>query len=125
MRAKTAPKSAAQKFRIGDPVWVLRPRPMRTHRSKTWFTPLASVCRIGCYTYCMKVGPRHFRARHESQIRDREPDVRGKNVSLDYIAHQANSGDDYAEQDNYTVAEILAHLPSASAPEGVEFKVRC
>ena len=39
VRAKTAPRSAAQKFRVGDPVWVLRPRPMGTYRTKTWFTP--------------------------------------------------------------------------------------
>ena len=27
VRAKTAPRSAAHNFRVGDPVWVLRPRP--------------------------------------------------------------------------------------------------
>ena len=31
---------------------------------------------------------------------------------------------DYAEQDNYTIEKILAKRPSASAPGGVEFKVR-
>ena len=39
MRAKTAPKSAAHKFRVRDPVRVLRPWPLGTHRTKTWFTP--------------------------------------------------------------------------------------
>ena len=38
-RQKSAPSSTAQKFRVGDPVWVIRPRPMGTHRTKTWFTP--------------------------------------------------------------------------------------
>ena len=28
VRTKTAPKLTAQKFRVGDPVWVRRPRPM-------------------------------------------------------------------------------------------------
>ena len=45
-------------------------------------------------------------------------------MSLTYTAHEANSDDDYAEQDGYTVEEILAKRPSASAPGGVEFKVR-
>ena len=30
----------------------------------------------------------------------------------------------YAEQDNYTVEKILAQRPKASAPGGLEFKVR-
>ena len=40
MRAKTNWRSAAHKFRVGDPVWLLRPRPMGTHRTKTWFAEL-------------------------------------------------------------------------------------
>ena len=35
MRQKSAPSLTAQKFRVGDPVWVIRPRPMGTHRTKT------------------------------------------------------------------------------------------
>ena len=69
VQAKTAPKSAAHKFRVGDPVWVLRPRPMGTHRTKPWFTPGEMVCRIGEDTYRIKVGPGQFRERHESQLR--------------------------------------------------------
>ena len=34
-RQKSAPSSTAQKLRVGDPVWVIRPRPMGTHRTKT------------------------------------------------------------------------------------------
>ena len=34
-RQKSALSSTAQKFRVGDPVWVIRPRPMGTHRTKT------------------------------------------------------------------------------------------
>ena len=124
VRAKTAPKSALHKFREGDPVWVLRSRPMGTHRTKTWFTPQEMVRRIGENTYHVKVGPGQFRERHESQLRPREPDVCGKHVFLGYAAHEADLDDDYAEQDNYTVEKILAQLPSASAPGGVEFKGR-
>ena len=124
LEKETAPKSAAHKFRTGDPVWVLRPRPMGTHRTKTWCTAGEVVRKIGEDTYRIKVGPRKFRERHESQLRAREPDVRGKHVSLNYTAHEADSDDDYAEQDNYTVEKILAQRPIASAPGGVEFKVR-
>ena len=34
-RQKSAPSSTAQRFRVGDPVSVIRPRPMGTHRTKT------------------------------------------------------------------------------------------
>ena len=54
----------------------------------------------------------------------REPDLRGKHVSLNYAAHEADSDDDYAKQDDYTVEKILAQRPNASAPRGLEFKVR-
>ena len=45
-------------------------------------------------------------------------------MSLDYPAHEADSDDDYAEQDDYTVDRKLAQRPNASAPGGVQFKVR-
>ena len=54
----------------------------------------------------------------------REPDLCGQHVSLDYAAHEADSDDYYAEQDDYTVEKILAQRSNASAPEGLEFKVR-
>ena len=54
----------------------------------------------------------------------REPDLRGQHVSLDYAAHEADLDDHYAEQGDYTVEKILAQRPNASAPGGLEFKVR-
>ena len=71
MRAKTAPRSAAHKFRVGDPVRVLRPQPMGTHRTNTWFGPGEEVRRTGEHNYHIKVGPEQLRERHESQLRDR------------------------------------------------------
>ena len=105
-------------------MWVIRPRPMGTHRTKTWFTPGEVVHRIGEDTYRIKVGHRQLWERHESQLRVREPDLRGQHVSLSYAAHEADSDEDYAEQDDYTVEKILAQRPKASAPGGLEFKVR-
>ena len=113
VRAKTAPKSAVHTFRV----WVLRPRPMGTHRTNTWFTPGEVVRRICQNTY------EQVKEQHESQLRAREPDGRGNHVSLDYTAHEADLDDDYAERDDYTVEEILAKRLSASAPGGVDFKV--
>ena len=123
-RQKSAPSSTAHTFRVGDPVWVIRPRPMGTHRTKTWFTPREVVRRMSEDTNCIKVGHGQFWERHESQLRVREPDLRGQHVSLDYAAHEADSDDDYAEQEDYTVEKILAQRPNASAPGGLEFKVR-
>ena len=54
----------------------------------------------------------------------RVPDLRGQHVSLSYAAHEADSDDDYAEQEDYTAEKILAQRPNASAPGGLEFKVR-
>ena len=45
-------------------------------------------------------------------------------MSLSYAAHEADSDDDYAEQDDYTVEKILAQRRNASAAGGLEFKVR-
>ena len=105
-------------------MWVIRPRPLGTHGTKTRFTPGEVARRIGEDTYRIKVGHGQFRERHESQLRVREPDLRGQHVFLDYAAHEADSDDNYAEQDNYTVEKILAQRPNASAPRGLEFKVR-
>ena len=124
MRAKTAPKYAPHKFGVDAPVWVLGPQPMGTHRIKTWFTSGEVVRRIGEDTYRIKVGSGQFRERNKRQLRPHEPHVRGTQVSLNHAAPEADSDDDYAEQDDYTVEEILAQHPSASAPGGVEFKVR-
>ena len=124
VRQKSTPSSTAQEFRVGDPVWVIRPRPMGTHRTKTWFTPGGVVRRIGEDTYRIKVGHRQFRERHASQLRVGEPDLRGAHVPLDYTAHEAISDDDHAEQDDYTTEKILAQRPNASAAGGLEFKVR-
>ena len=55
-RQKSALSSTAQNFRVGDPVWVIRPRSMGTHRTKTWCTPREVVRRIGEDTYRIKVG---------------------------------------------------------------------
>ena len=123
-RQKSTPSWTAQKFRVRDPVWVIRPRPMGTHRTKTWFTPGEVVRRIGEDTYRIKVGHGQFRERQESQLRAREPDLRGQHVSLDYAAYEADSDDDYTEQDDYTVEKIPAQRPNAWAPGGLEFKVR-
>ena len=97
---------------------------MGTHRTKTWFTPGEVVRKIGEDTYRTKLGPGQFKERHESQLRALDPDVRGKCVSLNSTAHEVNSDDNYAEQDDYTGEKILAQQPTASAPGGVEFKVR-
>ena len=66
------------------------------------------VRRIGEHTYRIKVGHGQFQEPHESQLRVQEPDLRGQHVSLSYAAHEADSDDDYAEQDDYTVEKILA-----------------
>ena len=124
VRQKSAPSLTARRFRVGDPMWVIRPRPTGTHRAKTWFTRGEVVRRIGEDTYCIKVGHGQFRECHESQLRVREPDLCGQHVSLDYTPHEADLDDDYAEQDDYTVEKILDQRLNASASGGLEFKVR-
>ena len=60
VRQKSASSSTAQRFGVGDPMWVSRPSPMGTHRTKTSFTPGEVVRRIGEDTYRIKVGHGHF-----------------------------------------------------------------
>ena len=76
--------------------------------TKTTFTPGEVVGRIGEDTYRIKVGHGEFPERQESQLRVRERDLRGQHVSLDYAAQEADTDDDYAEQDDHTVEKILA-----------------
>ena len=123
-RQKSALELDSAKVQGGRPGVGDQTRPMGTHRTKTWFTPGQVVRRICEDTYRIKVGHGQFRERHETQLRVREPDLRGQHVSLDYAAHEADLDDDYAEQDDYTVDKILAQRPNASAARGLEFKVR-
>ena len=124
MQAKTAPTSTAQKFRVSDPVWVLRPRPMGTHRNKTWFaseevapglmrTPTVSKWAPGSSGVDMKVNTPLVSLRSGGKICPW--------TTLPMWPTQTN---DSAEQDKYTNEKIRAQCPGASAPGGVEFKVR-
>ena len=79
---------------------------------------------IGEDTYRSKVGPKHFKKGHESQLRAPGLNIHCRHVSLDYTAHEAKSDNDYAKEYNYTVDKILAQRLNASAPGGVDFKVR-
>ena len=42
-----------------------------------------------------------------------EPDIGEKHVSLTYTAVEADSDNNYAEQDDYTMDKILAQRPGA------------
>ena len=124
-RRKLAPRSPTSTYKNGDHVWVLRPRPMGTHRTKTWWTPGVVVKRLGEDTYRVRTGPGQFKDRHgTTQLLPRVPDLRGKHVELDYTAHDGDSDDDYAEQDDHTVEKILGHRSNPQVPGGIEFRVR-
>ena len=97
-RQKSAPSSTAQKFRVGDPVWVIRPRPMGTHRTRPGSHPARWSAGLVRTPTASRWVTDSSRERHESQLRVREPDLRGQHVSLSYAAHEADSDDDYAEQ---------------------------
>ena len=107
------PELDSAKVQGGRPSVGDQTPPMGTHRTKTWFTPGEVVRRNGEDTYRIKVGHGQFWERHKSQLRVREPDLRGQHVSLDYAAHEADSDDNYAEQDDSTVEKILAQRPNA------------
>ena len=92
---------------------MIRPRPMGTHRTKTWFTAREVVRWIGEDTYRIRVGHGQFQERQESQLCVWETDLRGQHVSLDYTAHEADSDEDCAEQDDYTLEKILVQRPNA------------
>ena len=90
VRAKAVLKLTSQKLRIHDPVWGIRLPPMGEHRTKSRFTPAKVLWRIGEDTYRVEAGPKQFRKQLETLLRDGEPNIRWKHVSLDYTPHEPN-----------------------------------
>ena len=81
--------------------------------------------RLGDATVQVQTGPSQFKVRHQTQLRAREPDLKGKHVSFDYCAHEADEEDDeYVESDEHIVEKILSHRSNPRVPGGIEFRVK-
>ena len=83
-RQDKAPKGPVTSFKVGGHVWVERPRPLGTHQTKTWYTPGKIAKRVGRSTFLVQTGPSQFKTRHETQLKDRVPDITGKHVDFQY-----------------------------------------
>ena len=91
---------------------------------QTWFRPGGLFPGIGDDTYRINVCPGQFNEQHEIQLCVCEPDLHWRHVSLNYTAHEGDSDEDYAEQEDYSIEKIQAQHQSAQARAGVDFKVR-
>ena len=60
-RQDKAPKRPVTSFKVGGNVWVERPRPLGTHRTKTWYTPGKIAKRVGPSTFLVQTGPSQFK----------------------------------------------------------------
>ena len=87
VRVNIALKSTAQTFSVGDGAWELRPRPTGTHRTKTSLTAGEVVRAIGEDIYRVRIGPRQFRERLQSQLCAPEADTQAEHMWLDYAGH--------------------------------------
>ena len=124
-RHDKAPKGPVTSFKVGGHVWVERPRPLGTHWTKTWYTPGKIAERVGPSTFLVITGPSQFKTRHETQLKDRVSDFTGKHVDFQYTQHEDNSDEDeYLEEDDYVVDNVLSHRPNPAVPGGIEFKVK-
>ena len=106
--AKTAPKSAPQNFRVGDPMWVRRPQPMGTHCTK-----IASKWAPNSSGNKMEVNSVPVSLTSEGNMGPWTRLPMGPTRTTTILSN------------NDAVERILVQRLSASAPGGVEFKVRC
>ena len=118
-------KSPVTCFKVGGHVWVQRPRPLGTHRTKTWYTPGKIAKRVGASTFLVQTDPCQFKTWHETQLKDRVPDSTGQHVDFKYTQHEDNSDkDEYLEKDDYVVDKVLSHRSNPAVPGGIEFKLK-
>ena len=124
-RQDKTPKGPVTSFKVRGHVWVERPRPLGTHRTKTWYTPGKIAKRVGPSTFLLQTGPSQFKTRHETQLKDRVPDITGKHVDFQYTQHEDDSDEDeYLEEDDCVLDKVLSHRPNPAVPVGIEFKVK-
>ena len=124
-RQDKTPKGPITSFKFGGHVWVERPRPLGTHRTRTWYTPRNIAKRVGPSTFLVQTGPSQFKTRHKTQMQDRVPHITGKHVDFQYTKHEDDSDEDeYLEEDDYVVDKVFSHRPNPAVPGGMEFKVK-
>ena len=116
-RQDKTPKGPVTSFNVGGHFWVERPRPLGTHLTKTWYIPGNIAKRVGPNTFLVQTGPSQFKTRHQTQLKDRDPDIPGKHVDFPYTQHEDSSNhNEYLEEDNYVVDKTVSHRPNPAVP---------
>ena len=99
-----------QGFKVGDLVWVARPKTGVTgHKMHTaWVGPAKVVQQLGSSTYEVQTKPHYTTEVHLDQLKRYVPDdITGKSYKLFY--HQTEDQLEDGEVDEYNVQEILGH----------------
>ena len=105
--------------------FLLRSRDGKSQRTKTSYTPGKVAKTVGPSTFLVQTGPSQFKTRHETQLKDRVPDITQKHVDFQYTQHEDNPDEDeYLEEDDYVIDKVLSHRPNPSVQGGIEFKVK-
>lgn len=114
-------------YRVGEAVWVLRPRPLGTHRLASWWVPGVILQRLGEHSYDVQTSVGRQRACHIADLKPRPPDLAGNSVSFDYTPSPTDirkEADCHDLSDTWEVGKIVGHRPSSTIPGGWEFRVR-
>ena len=124
-RQDKTPKRPLTSFKVGGYVWVERPRPLGTDRTKTWYTPGKIPNRVGRSIFLFQTGRSQFKVRQETQLKVRVPDITGKHVDLQCTQHEDDCDEDeYLEADNYVVDKVWSYPPNPAVLGAIEFKVK-
>ena len=109
MERVNAARAIRPEYKIGDTVWVLRPRHVGTDKlSSWWIGPCPIVAQKGLDSFVVEIKPRHERAVHSSQMKPHKEDqYTGQPTPLHFI--KPTEADLEVEVDEWEVEKVENH----------------
>ena len=120
--ATTKRNASVSNYRVCDARGLERPFNLSEQRQVTQYVPAEVQKQLGEDTYAPKVGERLFRDQHQSQMKPRIPDPRGKHVKFDYTDFDVGRDDRLPEEHEYSTPKIVEYCAASEVPGGYEFK---
>ena len=104
-----ATRATRPEFKVGDTVWVLRPRHIGTDKlSSWWIGPCPIVVQRGLNSFVVEIKPGHERAVHTCQLKEFKVDTfSGRPTPLHFI--KPTEADMGIEVDEWEVEKITDH----------------
>ena len=104
-----ANRATRPRFKVGETVWVLRPRHVGTDKLLSWWIgPCPIVAQKGLDSMVVEIKPGHERAVHTSQLKEfREDQHSGRPVPLHFV--KPTEADLGVEIDEWEVEKVLEH----------------